>query len=90
MHRRIGHHDGWNARRHSAQDLIKDVLFGSLQRDQRLGARVIDTTDQWELGSIVLEYDGWPGHRRTLAHRLGDFEHRRNGAIHFDKFAGLL
>jgi hypothetical protein len=29
MHRRIGHHDGWNARRHSAQDLTKDVLFGS-------------------------------------------------------------
>ena len=43
-----------------------------------------------ESGSVVFEYDGRSRHRRALSHRLRYFELRGNGAINFEKLAGLV
>src|SRR5579872_848156 len=75
--------------RYVGEGPFKRALFGGLKGGQRLGARVVDTTHHRKPGSVVLEYDSRPGHRRALPHGLRHLELGRNGALHLDKLPGL-
>ena len=66
-----------------------DGVLGGLERNQRLGAGVVDARHQGEARAVVLEDAGRPAHRSALAQCLGDLELESHRPVDVDQLTVL-
>ena len=86
---RVLHHHRGDPLGQSRQDAIEDGGLGGLQRNQRLGARVVDARHQGEARAVVLEDTGRPAHRSALAQCLGNLQLQGHRPVDIDQFTML-
>jgi hypothetical protein len=87
VHRGVLDPDRRDAAGEAVEDALEDGGLGGFERDQGLGAAVVDAADQGEGCAVVVEADGGAGDGGALAHRLGDLELEGDGAVDVDEFA---
>ena len=89
MHRLFLYHRRWDTFRQPRQDALDHRFLCGLQRDQRLGARIVEPTNERKGGAVVLEDECRAGDGPALLQRFCDLEFQRNGPVDVEELALL-